>query len=194
MAANPLPQGMTFSEFLDFEAQSDTRHEFDNGLVKDIPEAVDSLGATGAHGRLQAQLSHLLLSKQAGCAVYGSSVSIYDALTGQSKYPDLSVACAPQYFDPDQRALLNPQIVFEVLSPSTADKDQGEKMSFYKQIPNLQAIVLVDSQRHWVQVNAPLEGRWWRSGIFTEGNDVIDLSICSLTLIEMYSDILPFES
>lgn len=41
---------------------------------------------------------------------------------------------------------MNPTVLIEVLSPSTADYDRGEKLRHYRAIPSLEAIVLFDHE------------------------------------------------
>jgi Uma2 family endonuclease len=51
----------------------------------------------------------------------------------------------------------NPALLVEVLSASTQDYDRGEKLSHYKQIPSLQAVLLVafDARRVTVITRSP---------------------------------------
>jgi Uma2 family endonuclease len=62
-------------------------------------------------------------------------------------YPDVSIVCGSLEKDPIDRTghtVVNPKVLIEVLSPSTADYDRGEKLVHYKQLPSLEAIVLFD--------------------------------------------------
>ena len=55
-------------------------------------------------------------------------------------YPDVTVVCGPPSFNETRKpeTLLNPTLLVEVLSESTADKDRSEKFMLYRQIPGLQ--------------------------------------------------------
>ena len=44
----------------------------------------------------------------------------------------------------DGMCLLNPMLLFEVLSPSTRDYDCGAKREHYQQIPSLRHLLLID--------------------------------------------------
>lgn len=47
-------------------------------------------------------------------------------------YPDLVIVCGePQYHDKKGDVLLNPSVIFELLSPSTENYDRGEKFLRY---------------------------------------------------------------
>ncbi len=66
------------------------------------------------------------------------------AAVGDYHYPDVSVVCGPAEIRHDQRdILLNPTVVFEVLSPSTEQYDRGKKLHNYLTIPSLQDYLLV---------------------------------------------------
>ena len=48
-------------------------------------------------------------------------------------YPDLTIVCGePQFHDVKKDVLTNPKVVFEVLSPSTADYDRTTKFQRYR--------------------------------------------------------------
>jgi len=61
----------------------------------------------------------------------------------------------------DDRALINPLVLFEVLSESTEAYDRGAKASHYRHIPSLREYVLVSQSEHRVEVQRRNEsGRW----------------------------------
>jgi Uma2 family endonuclease len=63
-------------------------------------------------------------------------------------YPDVVVVCGEiELVGNIQDTLLNPTVIFEVLSPSTEGFDRGEKFARYAEIPSLQDYILV-SQDH----------------------------------------------
>ena len=60
-------------------------------------------------------------------------------------YQDVSVVCGkPQLADEHQDILLNPVVICEVLSPSTAGYDRGLKFQHYRGIESLHDYVLVE--------------------------------------------------
>ena len=64
-------------------------------------------------------------------------------------YPDLMIACGqPRFHDQRGDVLLNPTVIFEVLSPSTEKYDRGEKFRRYRtQIESLQDYVMVSQDK-----------------------------------------------
>jgi Uma2 family endonuclease len=55
--------------------------------------------------------------------------------------------------DPARRHIAEPQMIIEVLSPSTTLHDRGRKLDHYRQLPALKEILLVASEerraQHW---------------------------------------------
>jgi hypothetical protein len=67
-------------------------------------------------------------------------------------YPDVTVVCAePQFEDAEVDTLLNPTVLVEVLSPSTADYDRGGKFAHYRRLASLQEYVLISQDRPLVE-------------------------------------------
>ncbi len=73
-------------------------------------------------------------------------------------YPDVLVACdstdnAPYYRE-------RPTVIFEVLSPETERTDRREKAIAYRQLPSLEAYVLVEQERMALTVLRRAEVGW----------------------------------
>ena len=67
-------------------------------------------------------------------------------------------------------SLLNPGLLFEVLSPSTTDYDRGEKLDHYRRIPSLQEVLLIAHPERLVEHHHRLDPERWvvsqhRSGV-----------------------------
>ncbi len=61
-------------------------------------------------------------------------------------YPDVVVSCDKR----DRRAteaIQYPKLIIEVLSPSNAGFDRGDKFKFYRRIPTLEEYVLIDYEK-----------------------------------------------
>ena len=137
---------LTEAEYLVFERAAEFRHEFHRG------EIFAMAGASESHNMIKAALASGLLVQLRGKAyrVYSTDMRVRASLSKTYTYPDIVVACPPIEFLDDKRdTLLNPQVVIEVLSPSTEAYDRGRKFDFYREAPSLQQYVLVsqDSQR-----------------------------------------------
>lgn len=121
---------------------------------------------------------------------------------GPYYYPDVIVRPIPSEMEepPDepQRTLLNPVLVVEVLSPSTARVDRGEKRREYLRIPTLENYLIVQPNVREVlrltrDASDPNRPRWGERR-FRDGEDV-DLPRLgvALPMAEIYEDCTPGE-
>ena len=90
-------------------------------------------------------------------------------------YPDIAVTCdKPRFEDDVFDTLINPQVIIEVLSDSTAGYDRGEKFIRYRQLESLQEYILISQDQ--VQVDHYLrQGKQWVLSEFSTLEDVLSL-------------------
>jgi Uma2 family endonuclease len=101
-------------------------------------------GGTPEHGVLAMQVAGLLRERLPRCTQLSSDVRVRIEATGLSTYPDLSLVCGPlERSTVDRNAVINPTLIVEVTSDSTEDYDRGDKLSHYRQLKSLQAVLLV---------------------------------------------------
>jgi Uma2 family endonuclease len=153
MALAPIraPYRFTVEEYLAFERTAEERHEYLDGVIYAMA------GESPNHGRISMNLSISLGSQLRGspCEAFSKDTKVrcgpYLAQTRQGlyAYPDLVIVCgAMQFHDQVQDVLLNPTVIVEVLSPSTAAFDRGEKFHLYRAwLPTLTDYVLVAQDR-----------------------------------------------
>lgn len=108
--------------------------------------------------------------------------------TGLATYPDVTVVCGPSERDPASPThVVNPALLFEVLSDGTEEYDRGEKLEQYKRIPSLHAIVLFDHRKPWVEVWSR-ENQQWVLRTFTVGQTVeLPVIDCTLDIDAVYA-------
>ena len=82
------------------------------------------------------------------CRSFSADVKIRTKAGDLWTYADPSVLCDTPKYDASAKpqSLLNPQAIFEVLSPSTAALDRGNKFERYKRIESLSDYILVASE------------------------------------------------
>ncbi len=148
-----------YQDYVSLEEDSSTRHEFLSG------EIVAIAGGTPEHAAMAAEVIGQLREKIRGgsCRVFTSDLGIRVKATGLATYPDASVVCGPTERDPDKRTnFTNPRVIVEVTSDSTEDYDHGEKLTHYKQIPSLEAVVIVSHRQAQVDVwSRPTDSPLW---------------------------------
>lgn len=133
---------MTADEFLAWEETQTLKHEFVRGEVFAMTGGVDR-NNTVAINLLVVLRQHL---RGTPCRVYGSDVKLRVDAADCFFYPDVMVTCSGT--DLGQRRLKRePVLVVEVLSPSTAAFDRGEKFADYRQLPSLSEYLMVDVER-----------------------------------------------
>jgi Uma2 family endonuclease len=125
------------------------------------------------------------------CIVHTSDMRVQTAVNHYC-YPDSSAVCGEaRYLDKEVDTLLNPNLIVEVLSPSTEAYDRGRKFELYQAIASFTEYLLLASDR----VHADLyvrqpNGLWLRSS-FSELEDVLTIESvgCRLKLADLYEKV-----
>jgi Uma2 family endonuclease len=185
---------MTPEEYLAFDRASEVSHEFVNGEIR----AMTGRHA-GARGHPDADRS-LLIGQLRGtsCEAMGHVMRVRVPVGRDYVYPDVVVACGGTKLEDDEHdILLNPVLVVEVLSPSTAHYDRGEKWEMYRRIPTLKEYLLVSQKEPKVERYT----RFGEQGLWLFGETSgLDASIelesigCVLQMADIYERVFPVES
>ncbi|HRN57530.1 MAG TPA: Uma2 family endonuclease [Agriterribacter sp.] len=125
--------------------------------------------------------------KDKTCQVLPSDMRVSTPLQDAYMYPDAVIVCGgPQLEDDQFDTLLNPSVIFDVLSPSTS-MDKGRKFFFYREIPSLKEYIMIDTARKWVVVSRRQpDHSWVFENIAEEAALTIQTINFTLTLREMY--------
>lgn len=132
-------QRMTAAEFLAWDATQTVKHEFVQGEVFAMAGGEDR-NHTVAGNLYMALRLHL---RGSACRVYGSDVKLRVEAANCFFYPDVMVTCSATDLG-DRLVKREPGLVVEVLSPSTAAYDRGDKFAAYRLLPALREYLLVD--------------------------------------------------
>ena len=152
MSRIPLqPRTYTVEEYFQIDEAAETRHEYVDGRIYDMA------GGTDEHSQITHNLNGILWTRLRGkpCQGRDGNLRVRYGRKVRYGYPDALIVCGAPQFDPDARSnttLLNPTVLFEVLSKSTAAYDLGEKFGYYRDIDSLQEYVLIAQNRASVQV------------------------------------------
>jgi len=152
--AHQIDDPVTPAQYYEMERHALEKHDYYQGEVFDV---YAMSGGTSNHSRIKTDLIIALGTKLRGkpCQPYDSDQRIRVTSTGLRTYPDASVFCADLDYDPEdnqRETATNPAVIFEVLSPSTEGYDRGFKAEQYRQIPSLQAYVLIAQDRPHVEI------------------------------------------
>lgn len=186
------PPSLSPEEYLLRERAAEYKSEYVAGEVRAMT------GASRAHVLIAANLVRELGSqlRRRPCETYGTDIRVKVSRTRDYVYPDVTVVCGePQLEDEHFDTLLNPTLIVEVLSPSTAGYDRGEKWEMYRRIPSLKDYLLVSQGEPRVERYARQgEGLWLFSE--TSGLDSVlrlDSIGCTLALRDVYERVLQAE-
>ena len=188
MASNPT-RHITAEEYLEIERAAAFKSEFFNG------EMFAMAGAREPHVLLVTNLVTELRTKlrRSGCRVYSTDMRVCVSASGQYVYPDITVVCSPPTFlDSNLDTLTNPQLIVEVLSPTTQDYDRGGKFTAYRTIPFFQEYLTVASDEIHIEqhVRKEKEGGWLLTDHTSVGGSIHLHSVgIELMLADIYDGI-----
>lgn len=151
MSAQRQFESITEADYYARDAASPTKLEFIGGKI------VAMAGGSFQHGLIGANLAIAVGKRLENrrCFPVSADVRVRSQTRGENAYPDLTVVCPPARFDERQsETLINPAVVFEVLSPGTAERDLTTKSDLYFSIPSVSSYVLVTQDRCRVELRA----------------------------------------
>lgn len=176
---------ITPEEYLAIERAAEYKNEYVNG------EIFAMTGASRKHnlivGNIAGELREQLKGKP--CEVYPGEMRVKAPASRAYVYPDVVVVCQdPELEDDYLDTLLNPTLVVEVLSKSTASYNRLAKSAYYRTIESLAEYLLVAQEEYRVeQYVKQADGRWLLSDVRSL-DAVLELNSigCSLTLRDLY--------
>ena len=180
---------ITPKEYLDRERAAEAKSEWVDGEIREMS------GSSRAHNVIAGRILALLWNRleHQPFEPYSSDMRVRIP-NGPYYHPDVSIASLPPTFEEDQLpdTLLNPLVIFEVLSSSTEAIDRGKKLDDYGQIPSLTDYLLVSQDERRVD-HCRREGvGLWRVEILTDSAASVRLPEigCELPLAEIYHRVL----
>jgi Uma2 family endonuclease len=151
--AEPAAKRMSLAEFLEWNDGTDTRYELIDGRARAMAPPIE------AHGTIVANLAAVTRPRlKPPCRVVVEAGIIPVDRADTWYQADLVVTCAPA--ERGARALAEPRLTVEVLSPTTAAHDRGVKLADYRRLASVEQIVLVASEDRHVEVWRRAEDGW----------------------------------
>jgi Uma2 family endonuclease len=177
---------VSLEEYLRFERDSETRHEFLDGIVYAMA------GESPDHSTICFNLAAITgpQLRDKPCRGFSPNMKVRAGLGGLYAYPDLMIVCGEAKFhDKHGDVLLNPNVIFEVLSPSTEKYDRGEKFRRYRtQIESLQDYVMVSQDQARIEHHHRQPDGTWKETEVNGLDGVLFISSidCRIPLAEVY--------
>lgn len=176
MLSRPQQLKISVAEYMELNRKSEQRYEYIDGYAYMLA------GGNLAHARIASHLvreigRHLL---DGPCDVYSSDAQVLLA-EERIVFPDVTVSCDEQDRSEGALFIRNPRLVIEVLSPGTEAYDRSDKFAYYRECPNIEEYVLVNTRRRVVEVYRRTNGWQWILHPF-ESDDIVKFSSIDLLL------------
>jgi Uma2 family endonuclease len=172
------------AEYLERERRSEIRHEYLDGEVSAMA------GGSPRHNLIAGNIIGALWSRLrgTGCAPIPSDQRVHVPSTRLYTYPDVTVVCgAPEVHADDRSSIVNPRVIFEVLSRATEAYDRGVKFSRFQRVPSLAEYVLVEQSERRIEHYRRMEGRQWLLTVVEEGELELPALACTLLVDDVYA-------
>jgi len=179
-------QRYTIEEYIELDKNSEERFEYFDG------EVFAMAGASPNHVRISRNVCNKLTQKLEGrdCEAFPGDLRIKVPADLPYRYPDVSAACGEQIYETigGVEMLVNPVLLVEVLSTSTASYDLDGKFTAYQSIESFREYLLIAQDRpHVIRYVRQSQG-WLRTETDGLENEVLLESLgVSLPLGEIYA-------
>jgi Uma2 family endonuclease len=189
MSAQPQTAYITPEEYLALERKAEYKSEYFEG------EIFAMSGASPEHNQITANVLaeiHAQFKKRL-YRVYVNDMRVKVSPTGLYTYPDIVALCdKPRFDDAQKDTLLNPTVLIEVLSDSTANYDRGTKFKHYRTLDSLKEYLLVAQDEYHIEHYIRQANNQWLLSETSNLQEVIELpSInCHLALTDIYDKVV----
>ena len=179
----------TLEEYLELDHESEEKIEFWDGHIFTLA------GASVSHNRIQRNALFALQLQLRGrtCEVFPSDMRLKVPAYSPYRYADLSALCGNPVIEKlvNQEMLVNPSLIVEILSDSTAEFDRGYKFTYYKSIESFTEYILIAQDRPHVTQFIKQDENNWLNREFNSLQDKFRLASldCELKLTELYQDV-----
>ncbi len=175
-------------EYLAVERRAEYKSEYVDGVTYAMA------GGSERHNLIAANIiiSIGVQLRNRPCRVYPSDLKVRVPNSTRFFYPDVSVVCGETSFADDERdVILNPVLIVEVLSESTAAYDRGKKFLSYQQIDSLQEYLLVSQDEEIVERYVRQSNDTWlyTKAISLEATLILPSIECEVTLRDIYDKV-----
>ncbi len=188
LPGSAAPPKVSVQEYFALEQESEIRYEYVDGEMIAMPG--ESLRHNKVGGNLYV-FFRLEFRDRSTWEVYTEGVRARVS-PSRYRYPDIAVVCGEPITDGENPpALLNPNAIVEVLSPSTQAKDRDEKRAEYWGLSSLTDYVLAAQDKISVFHYARQNAKQWTATEYTELTEAVTFAALGVTipLTEIYRDI-----
>ncbi|MGK7920938.1 MAG: Uma2 family endonuclease [Trichodesmium sp.] len=182
----------TTTEYLNFESNSEQRHEYING------EIIHITAETPNHNQIPLNFSAALnfSLKRQPYRVFVADQRLWIPQKRIYTYPDVMVTPRNLQLQQGRKdTITNPLIIAEILSNSTRNYDKDQKFAAYRTIPKFQEYILIDQYTIQVEQYYKTAQKQWIFSEYNEFEETISLKSIDfqITLADIY-DKVEFEA
>lgn len=180
-------QKYTVEEYIELLKNSDERLEYFDG------EIFSMASGKVVHEDIASNLIYSLRDKLKGrdCRVAGGNQAVKTVKAPPFRLPDVSVVCGKRVIEEIQgfQILVNPVLLIEVLSSSTAEFDREGKFLIYQAIESFREYLLIEQGRpHVTWYIRQADGGWLRYDVIGLESEILLESVgVTIRLSEIYS-------
>jgi Uma2 family endonuclease len=167
----------TVEEWLEFEKQSEVRHEYYYGKL--IPMAGESKQANLIAGNFKRNVEVQLFEK--GFMIFDHDIKTEVDKYNIYRYPDLVVA--PVVDDEDDYIVKHPVLLVEVSSENSRHRDRVRKRKEYLKIPSMWYYLVIFQDEMMVELHLKNDDGTWGTQWFTETTDTVELPKFDLKIV-----------
>ena len=183
-----IVENISGTEYLLLERASKSKHEY---LYQTM---IQMAGATQQHNIISGNLFALIwmFLRRSNYIVFQNDMRVFNPTNFSYMYPDVVVSDGEaQVSDEYKDNLLNPLIIIEVLSPSTAVHDKTDKFIACRSIASLKEYVLVWPDIHLAEVYRKDSANHWSLETINTDTALFSLSSIdfSCPLLDLYEKV-----
>ena len=177
---------MTPEQYLEFERNSEIRHEYFEG------EIYAMTGGSLNHNQISTNIVRELGNqlKNSPCRPFASDMRVKVNELEKYIYPDIVVACGNIEMEKVMgvETLLNPVVIIEILSKSTEAYDRGKKFTNYRLLPTFNEYLLVSQNFCQVEKYIRCDDGGWKYFSYEDMGQTFKIESieCELPLSEIY--------
>lgn len=183
-----IKQRYSLDEYRAIEEKAQGRSEYRDGEIVPIP------GGTLKHSRIGGNIltyfTYVLRDTQ--FEPINSDLRLWIPQHRRGVYPDVMIFDGePQLNDNRLDEVLNPVVIVEVLSFSTADYDRQNKFRMYRSIPSFSEYLLVEQDEFFVERYSK-QAQGWLLNEFNnlDGSIFLDSVLTELPMAEIYRGVV----
>ena len=185
MVASKSDTYVSPEDYLAAEKVSPIKHEYRQG------EIYAMAGTSKAHAIISLNAAILLRNhlRGSGCIPYVADIKVRIEAANCYYYPDVAVTCDERDRNTAEDFIIYPCLIVEVLSPTTAAFDRGDKFADYRTSESLQEYVLINQERVSVECFRRNAEGLWVLYPYSQGQEVQFASVNFSCAIEtLYED------